>query len=158
MNVVFKLSFDKYWYVLFPFFRIYSFCIFIFYLCVQRHISWSSTFCSQHCIFFLLFEAYTSFILSFIINVFNFWLCWVFVDTWALLSWKAGSYSSVLSAGFSLQWLLLLRSTGSWHRLSSCGPWAYLLCRTWDLPRAGIEPVSPALAGGILSTVPPGKS
>ena len=28
----------------------------------------------------------------------------------------------------------------------------------WDLPRPGIEPVSPALAGGFLSTVPPGKS
>ena len=28
----------------------------------------------------------------------------------------------------------------------------------WDLPRPGIEPVSPALAGGFLTTVPPGKS
>ena len=28
----------------------------------------------------------------------------------------------------------------------------------WDLPRPGTEPVSPALAGGFLSTVPPGKS
>ena len=28
----------------------------------------------------------------------------------------------------------------------------------WDLPRAGIEPVSPALAGGFLTTAPPGKS
>ena len=28
----------------------------------------------------------------------------------------------------------------------------------WDLPGAGLEPVSPALAGGFLSTVPPGKS
>ena len=28
----------------------------------------------------------------------------------------------------------------------------------WDLPGSGIEPVSPALAGGFLSTVPPGKS
>ena len=27
----------------------------------------------------------------------------------------------------------------------------------WDLPGLGIEPVSPALAGGFLSTVPPGK-
>ena len=27
----------------------------------------------------------------------------------------------------------------------------------WDLPRSGIEPVSPALAGGFLTTVPPGK-
>ena len=27
----------------------------------------------------------------------------------------------------------------------------------WDLPRPGLEPVSPALAGGFLATVPPGK-
>ena len=28
----------------------------------------------------------------------------------------------------------------------------------WDLPRTGLEPVSPALAGGFLTTAPPGKS
>ena len=27
----------------------------------------------------------------------------------------------------------------------------------WDLPRSGLEPVSPALAGRFLTTVPPGK-
>ena len=27
----------------------------------------------------------------------------------------------------------------------------------WDLPGPGIEPMSPALAGGFLTTVPPGK-
>ena len=27
----------------------------------------------------------------------------------------------------------------------------------WDLPRPGIEPVSPALTGGFLTTTPPGK-
>ena len=27
----------------------------------------------------------------------------------------------------------------------------------WDLPGPGLEPVSPALAGGFLSTAPPGK-
>ena len=27
----------------------------------------------------------------------------------------------------------------------------------WDLPRPGLEPVSPALAGGFLTTTPPGK-
>jgi len=27
----------------------------------------------------------------------------------------------------------------------------------WDLPESGIEPVSPALAGGFFTTVPPGK-
>ena len=28
----------------------------------------------------------------------------------------------------------------------------------WDLSGSGIEPVSPALAGGFLTSVPPGKS
>ena len=42
--------------------------------------------------------------------------------------------------------------------LSSCGTWALLPRGTWNLPRPGIEPVSPALAGGCLTTGPPGKS
>ena len=42
-------------------------------------------------------------------------------------------------------------------RLSSGGAWAGLLRGMWDLPGPGIEPVSPALAGGFLTTVPPGK-
>ena len=29
--------------------------------------------------------------------------------------------------------------------------------RQWDLPRLGIKPVSPALAGGFFTTEPPGK-
>ena len=28
----------------------------------------------------------------------------------------------------------------------------------WDLPGPGLKPVSPALAGGFLTTVPPGRS
>ena len=43
------------------------------------------------------------------------------------------------------------------HRLSNCGSWTQLLCSTWDLPRPGLEPVSPALAGRFSTTVPPGK-
>ena len=42
--------------------------------------------------------------------------------------------------------------------LRSCGTWAQLLRGMWDLPGPGIEPMSPALAGGFLTTVPPGKS
>ena len=44
------------------------------------------------------------------------------------------------------------------HTFSICGTLALLLLGTWDLPGPGIEPVSPALAGRFLSTVPPGKS
>ena len=43
------------------------------------------------------------------------------------------------------------------RRLSSCGSWAHLLHGMWDLPRPGLEPVSPALAGRFSTTVPPGK-
>ena len=43
-------------------------------------------------------------------------------------------------------------------RASSCGEWAPLPCGTWNLPRRGIKPVSPALAGGFLTSLPPGKS
>ena len=43
------------------------------------------------------------------------------------------------------------------RRLSSCGSRAQLLCGMWDLPRPGLEPVSPALAGRFSTTVPPGK-
>ena len=42
--------------------------------------------------------------------------------------------------------------------LGSCGIRAKLLGGMWDLPGPGIEPVSPALAGGFLTTAPPGKS
>ena len=44
------------------------------------------------------------------------------------------------------------------HRLSSCRAQAYLLRGMWDLPRPGLESMSPALAGGFLTTAPPGKS
>ena len=74
-----------------------------------------------------------------------------------LLLWSMGSRH----AGFSScsTWAQQLWHTGSRAcRLSSCGPWAQLLCGTWDLPGPGIEPVSPALAGGFLTTAPPGKS
>ena len=36
----------------------------------------------------------------------------------------------------------------------SSGTWAYSLRGMWDLPRPGIEPVSPALAGRLLTTGP----
>ena len=47
-----------------------------------------------------------------------------------------------------------LPSTGSVvvaHRLSC------FICSIWDLPGPGFEPVCPALAGGFLTTEPPGK-
>ena len=51
------------------------------------------------------------------------WLLWVFLAARGLsLVEVSGGYSSLRSAGFSLQWLLLLRSMGSRHvGFSSCG-------------------------------------
>ena len=43
------------------------------------------------------------------------------------------------------------------HRLSNCGSRAQLLRGMWDPPRPGLEPVSPALAGRLSTTAPPGK-
>ena len=100
-----------------------------------------------------------------------FWLCWVFLAACVLsLVAASGGYSLLQCVDFSLRWLLLLRSTGSRHagfrscgsralerRLSSCGAWASLLRGMWELPGPGLEPLSPALAGGFLTTVPPGK-
>ena len=43
------------------------------------------------------------------------------------------------------------------HKLSSCGARASLLRGMWDLPGPGLKPVPPALAGGFLTTAPPGS-
>ena len=43
------------------------------------------------------------------------------------------------------------------RKLSNCGSRAHLLRGMWDLPRPGLEPVSPALAGRFSTTAPPGK-
>ena len=106
------------------------------------------------------------------INLFIYvWLSWVFIAARGhSLVAASGGYSLSWCAGFSLRWLLLLWSTGSRRtgfsscgsrvlerRLSSCGAWAQLLYCMWDLPRPGIEPVSPALAGGFLTTALPGS-
>ena len=69
-------------------------------------------------------------------------------------AWALGTQASVVAAHE-------LSSCGSQaleHRLSSYGAWAQLLRGMWGLPGPGLEPVSPALAGGFLTTAPPGKS
>ena len=43
------------------------------------------------------------------------------------------------------------------RRLSNCGSRAQLLHGTWDPPRPGLKPVSPAPAGRCSTTAPPGK-
>ena len=58
--------------------------------------------------------------------LFCLWLCWVFIAAHGLsLVAASEGYSSLRCAGFSLRWLLLLRSTGSRHvGFSSCSMWA----------------------------------
>ena len=52
---------------------------------------------------------------------------------------------------------LVLEQRLQTRRLSDCGSRAHLLCGMWDLPRPGLEPVSPAVAGRFSTTVPAGK-
>ena len=91
---------------------------------------------------------------------FYFWLCWVFVAVLRLLS-RFGE-KELLSrrdlkpshcSNFSCCRAWALRQLG----FRSCGVLAYLLRSVCYLPRPGIEPVSPALQGGFLSTGPPRK-
>ena len=87
------------------------------------------------------------------------WLCWVFVSVRGLsLVAASGGRSSSRCAGLSLSRPLLLQSTGS-RRAGSVivahGP--SCSAAMWDLPRPGLEPMSPALAGRFSTTAPPGK-
>ena len=66
---------------------------------------------------------------------------------------KGARASAVVACGLSSR-----GSRAPECRLSSCGARAQLLCSMWDPPGPGIEPMFPALAGGFLTTVPPGKS
>ena len=52
--------------------------------------------------------------------------------------------------------LTIVASLVAERRLSSCGSRAQLLHGMWDLPRPGLKPMSPALAGRCSTTAPPG--
>ena len=81
-------------------------------------------------------------------------------DEWRLLFIEV---HRLLTVGASLVWGTWaiesgLSSYGAHESgLSSYGAWAWLLHGMWDLPRPGIKRMSPALAGGFLTTGPPGK-
>ena len=87
---------------------------------------------------------------SFYLFVVYFWLCWVFI---AAPAFSPAGVSRGTFVGFSLQGSQALE-----HRLNRCGTGASLLLGTWDLPRPGIKPMSPALAGRFLFTMPPGMA
>ena len=68
-----------------------------------------------------------------------FWLCWVFLVGQGLYLVAVCGLSSYGSPALE-------------YRLYSCGPQALLLRGMWDLPRSGIEPVPPALAGRFFTS------
>ena len=57
----------------------------------------------------------------------------------------------VLGTGLSSLSSWALEHTG----FRSCGPLAKMLFGMWDLPRLGLQPLSPALADRFLTTAPP---
>ena len=69
-----------------------------------------------------------------------FWLHWVFTAARSLsLIEASGAYSlAAVCGGLSLAPSLVAE-----NKLSSCNMWAESLHDMWDLPRPGIEPVSP---------------
>ena len=76
--------------------------------------------CKPHVIDTFLFN---KFVCLFVCLFVCFWLCWVFVAVCGLsLVAASGGYSLLRCAGFSLWWLLFLRSMGSrCTGFSSCG-------------------------------------
>ena len=87
-----------------------------------------------------------------ILRIIFFWLCWVFFAAHGLsLVLVSRGCTLVVAHG-----LRICSSRALEQRLNSWCTRAWLLCGIWDLPRSGIEPASPALAGGFLIPEPPG--
>ena len=98
-----------------------------------------------------------------------YWECWVlvtgppgksllFIFILALLGFCCRPSSVAASEGYSLVTTCRLliasffhcKARALEHWLSSCGVWALLSLSTRNLPRPGMEPMSPALAGHPL--------
>ena len=86
------------------------------------------------------------------------WLCWVFVSVQGLsLAAASGGHSASRCASLSLSRPPVAEHRLQTRRLSNCGSRAEPLRGTRDPPRPGLEPASPALAGRLSTTAPPGK-
>ena len=92
-------------------------------------------------------------------------MCWVFMAVLGL-HFCARAFSSCGKWGppfIAVRGpLTIAASLVAEHRLqsrrpSNCGSRAQPLRGMWDLPRPGLEPVSPAPAGRLSTTAPPGK-
>ena len=109
--------------------------------------------CSYILSFFFFFSFYL-FIYLFI----YLWLCCVLASVRGLSPVAAsGGHSSSRCAGLSPSRPLVAEHRLQTRRPSNRGSQAHSLRGMWDPPRAGPEPVSPALAGRLPTTVPPGK-
>ena len=87
-----------------------------------------------------------------------FWLCWVFISVRGLSSCgEQGPLFIAVRGPLTIAASLVAEHRLQTRRLSNCGSRAQLLCGMWDLHRPGLEPLSPALAGGFSTTAPPGK-
>ena len=76
----------------------------------------------------------------------------------AFSSWgKRGPLFIALRGPLTIAASLVAEHRLQTRRLSNCGSQAQLLRSMRDLPRPGLEPVSPALAGRFSNTAPPGK-
>ena len=74
------------------------------------------------------------------------------------LRFCAGAFSSCGKRGpLTIAGSLVVEHRLQTRKLSNCGSRAQLLCGMWNLPRPGLEPVSPALAGKFSTTAPPGQ-
>ena len=117
---------------------------------------------------FLFFLTTQSFFIYLLLNLFNLfifvWVGSLLLHTGFLQLRRAGAtlHCGVQPShcgGFSC---CRARALGTWasvvvaRGLGSCGSRAQLLRGMWYLPGPGLEPVSPALAGIFLTTVPPG--
>ena len=95
--------------------------------CLEIKFYWNTDMLTHFLLFFYGIFVLLIYVSSFyFLNLFlfiYFWLRWAFVATHGLsLVAVSGGYSSLWCVGFSLRWLLLLRSTGSRHTgFSSCG-------------------------------------
>ena len=123
--------------------------------CMCFVVVFPGLFIAEHLFFFYTFFKYLFYFILFL-----FLAVWVFVSVRGLsLVAASGRHSSSQCAGLSLLRPLLLRSAGS-RRAGSVvvahGPSCSAACGIF--PDQGSNPCPPALAGGFLTTVPPGKS
>ena len=129
-------------------------------VCKQQpmaHIEATACFCIAKDAFYFF---YFLFISIFVYLFIYLWLCWVFVSVRGLSSscGKWGPLFIAVRGPLTITASLVVEHRLQTRRLSSCGSQAQLLRGMWDLPRPGLEPVSPALAGRFSTTAPPGKS